>query len=59
LDPTLSSAAPLRSRSRPGIPLFALDDDPPIQGDPETLLPEWLRKLALPIGADGEIAPAN
>jgi WD40 repeat protein len=32
-------------------------DDPRIEGDPETLLREWQRRLALEIREDGEIGP--
>jgi hypothetical protein len=38
---------------------FDIVDDPPIEGDPKALLADWQRKLALKIGDDGEIVPAN
>jgi hypothetical protein len=38
---------------------FDSAEDPPIEGDPETLLDEWQKRLALKIGDDGEIVPAN
>ena len=38
---------------------FDTVEDPPIEGDPEKLLREWQKKLALKIGDDGEIVPAN
>jgi hypothetical protein len=38
---------------------FDTAEDVPIEGDPKTLLKEWEKKLALKIGDDGEIVPAN
>jgi len=38
---------------------FDTGDDPPIEGDPEKLLGDWRKRLALNIGDDGEIVPAN
>jgi hypothetical protein len=38
---------------------FDTDDDPSIEGNPQALLAEWQKRLALKIGDDGEIAPAN
>jgi WD40 repeat protein len=38
---------------------FDIDADAPIEGDPETLLADWQKKLALKIADDGEIVPAN
>lgn len=38
---------------------FDTDQDPPIEGDPQQLLADWQRRLALKIGEDGEIVPAN
>jgi len=38
---------------------FDTDHDPPIEGDPETLLTDWQKRLALKFGDDGEIVPAN
>jgi len=38
---------------------FDTDYDPPIEGDAETLLAEWQKRLALKIQDDGDIVPAN
>jgi hypothetical protein len=49
---SLDSVAPVTLR-------FDGFDGPPLEGDPEELLDQWQKKLALRINDQGEIVPSN
>jgi hypothetical protein len=53
------AAMPTGDRAVPATLRFDVVDDPPIPGDPEALLADWQKRLALKIGDYGEIVPAN